>query len=552
MPPEKQPDSGDSGVLRAATSVGAAVLLSRALGLVREQVFAYFFGASVLTDAFNVAFRIPNLLRNLFAEGAMSAAFIPTLTSTRMHQGDESAWQLSGRVFRVLLVLGSLIALLGILSAGFLVRLYAPSFFAQSGKFEITVRLTRWMFPYFPLVALSAALSGVLNAGGKFFLPALSSAVFNIVSVSCGVLGILAIRAGYGEVGFFGIHYSLSAIEAMAIGVVLGGAAQALVQLPMLYRLGYRYKSSPNKMSWISDPALRKITGMMLPGVVGLAATQLNVLINTWLATSLQTGSVSWLNYAFRFIQFPIGLVGATLATASLPVFSRMWAKGDVVGFAESLEQNLKRILAVSIPASFGLAVMGYPIIEMIFEYGHFGPADTSATSMALAMYAIGLVGYSGVKLLVPACYAMGATRVPVVSSALTVALSTGLSLFFILICHFGFWSLPLATAFGALFNAGFLIYQLNVRFGATQSQGGISLRSLGFYGLAMLLISALMAFVIYESYAAISVLVGGDGPRILVRLLRVIPVLLEGVGFMGLFYWMGLFKKNNNFETKP
>lgn len=555
MPP-KSDDSGDSGVLKAASSVGAAVLLSRVLGLVREQVFAYFFGAGLATDVFNVAFRIPNLLRNLFAEGAMSASLIPVFTSTRIHEGEARAWQVAGRVFRVLALVGGGIALVGILGAGPLVRLYAPAFAADHFKFEMTVRLTRWMFPYFPLVALAAALSAVLNSCGRFFVPALSSSVFNVVSVSTGVAGLWMINHGHSDFQIFGHAYRMNGIEAMAIGVSLGGTAQALFQLPWLYGVGYRYPGSSVRRAHArvksSDAALKKIATLMIPGVVGLAATQLNVLINTLLATTLKTGSVSWLNYAFRFIQFPIGLVGVTLATASLPVFAQMWAKGDVKGFQAVLDQNLRRIIAINLPASVGLAVLGYPIIEMVFQYGRFQPFDTQATAMALCMYSLGLVGYSGIKLLVPACYAIGVSRITVISSALSVALSTVLSLIFIYGLHGGFWALALATSLGAVFNFLYLLYQVTE--GINREGGDFKTRGLAIFGVQVLGVSLVMGAVIFGSYHWMLGWIAGD--TLGVRLLRVIPILIEGGlivgGIYGIQHLGTIVKKNSNFETKP
>jgi putative peptidoglycan lipid II flippase len=444
-------NSASSNVLRAAGLMGAATLMSRLLGLVREQVFAYLFGAGNFTDAFNVAFRIPNLFRDLFAEGAMSASLVPIFTRTREEEGDLRAWRVAGLVFRFLFIFVGILALLGMVFAPNLVALYASAFKQVPGKFELTVQMTRIMFPFFPFVALAAAFMGVLNACGAFFLPALSSALFNLVSITVGVLFVEILLR-------WGGSWEVQPIVGMAIGVVTGGAIQAFFQLPVLYKKGYRYpKRTKTDPSWFQDPRLRKMLWMMLPGTVGLAATQVNILVNTILATSQGPGAVSWLNYAFRLMQFPIGVFGVSLASATLPKVSLLWVKKDVIAAGQTVSNSLRSAFAVNLPASAGLAFLGYPIIEMIFQYGRFYQEDTRATALALAMYSIGLTAYSAVKVLVPVCYALGNTRVPVISSALSVGLTIILNL--LMIKPFGYWGLALGTSCAAIFNALFLLF---------------------------------------------------------------------------------------------
>jgi putative peptidoglycan lipid II flippase len=437
-------------VLKAAGMMSIATLMSRVMGLVREQVFAFLFGAGNMTDAYNIAFRIPNLLRDLFAEGAMSASLVPTFTRTRHEEGDRRAWRLAGLVFRVLFATVSLIALLGIVFAPALVSLYASGYQGVPGKFELTVRMTRIMFPFFPLVALAAAFMGILNACGVFFLPAFSSALFNVISVAVGVICAQIIQ-------HWGQGWGIQPIEGMAIGVVFGGAVQAFCQLPALYKQGYRKQEKlPSDPTWVHDPRLRRMLWMMVPGTIGLAATQVNLLVNTILATSQGTGAVSWLNYAFRLMQFPIGIFGVSLASATLPRVSRQWVEKDVKGVSETLTHSLKSVFAVNLPASAGLAFLGFPIIELIFQYGRFYREDTQATATALAMYAVGLTAYSAVKVFVPACYALGNTRLPVVSSVLAVMVTIVLNL--LMIKPFGYWGLALGTSIAAVFNGLFLI----------------------------------------------------------------------------------------------
>jgi putative peptidoglycan lipid II flippase len=249
----------------------------------------------------------------------------------------------------------------------------------------------------------------------------------------------------------------LEPIIGMAIGVVAGGLVQALCQLPTLYRVGYKWeKRQDQDPAWSQDPRLRTMMWMMVPGTIGLAATQVNLLVNTVLATTQGPGAVSWLNYAFRLMQFPIGIFGVSLASATLPRISYQWARNDIRGVRDTLNHSLRSVFAINLPASAGLAFLGYPIIEMIFQYGRFQKEDTRATAAALAMYSIGLTAYSAVKVLVPACYALGNTRLPVLSSVLAVIMTISLNL--MMVKPFGFQGLALGTSLAAILNSLFLL----------------------------------------------------------------------------------------------
>ncbi len=438
--------------MRNASAMGAATFMSRILGLVREQVIAILFGAGWATDAYVIAFRIPNLLRDLFAEGAMSSALVPTFTSVREKEGETRAWRVAGRVFRVLFWLVCGLTVLGMIYAPELVNLYASEFKKVPGKFELTVLLTRILFPFFPLVALAAAYMGILNACGRFFLPAFASALFNLTSIVTGVgLSFLAPRFGY------------EPITGLAVGVVLGGAVQAFCQLPSLYRVGYRWPVRvPGEVSWTTDPALRQMLALMIPGMVGLAATQINLLVNSILATSQGTGAVSWLSYAFRLLQFPIGIFGVSLAAASLPRVSKAWVREEYGDVTATITSALRQAFAINLPAAAGLAFLGVPIVALLFEYGQFTSADTSATALALAAYSVGLAFYSVVKILAPACYAMGNSRTPVISSLVSVLVTIVLNLALVGWSGsgpIGFWGLALGTSIGALVNALQLLF---------------------------------------------------------------------------------------------
>ena len=528
-----------TGVLKAAGAMGAATFLSRIMGLVREQVFAYLFGAGNMTDAYQVAFRIPNLLRDLFAEGAMSASLVPTFTRTRHEDGDARAWRVAGLVFRVLASLVGLLSIAGIIFAPQLVNLYASAFHLVPGKFELTSRMTREMFPFFPLVALAAAFMGILNACGVFFLPAFASALFNLASV---VFGVILARV----FGVWGEQWGVQPIEGMALGVVVGGAVQAFCQLPSLYRQGYRWvPRQANDPLWYQDPRLKQMLWMMVPGTIGLAATQVNLLVNTVLATSQGPGAVSWLNYAFRLMQFPIGIFGVSLASATLPKISEQWVKKEFSSVNETLTRSLRMVFAVNLPASAGLAFLGFPIIELIFQYGRFQASDAQSTAWALAMYSVGLTAYSAVKVLVPACYALGNTRVPVISSVFSVGLTILLNI--LMVKPFGYWGLALGTSIAAIFNCAFLLVALSKILGerGERVQVRAILSGLGAYSFLAITMGILCFYShfglrIWITDSAAGALFGKVGLT-LARLTRVGILMVEGVFWV--MIWSYFFK---------
>lgn len=507
-----------SSVNRAAGIMGFATFLSRIMGLVREQVFAYLFGASDATDAFIIAFRIPNLLRDLFAEGAMSSALVPTFTRVRTEQGERRAWRVAGLVFRALFLFVTVIALLGMIFAPQLVALYASKFKEIPGKFELTVLMTRVLFPFFPLVALAAGYMGVLNACDKFFISGFASALFNLTSVIVGVVGAWIFP-----------HFQLPAILGMAVGVVVGGAVQAFVQLPSLYSVGYRYPpKEATDLPWSKEPALRRMLILMIPGLVGLAATQINVLVNSVLATSQGPGAVSWLSYAFRLMQFPIGIFGVSMATAVLPRVSQQWVDRNPKGVVESLENGLMQILAVNLPASAGLAFLGYPIIEILFKHGRFGEADTHATAITLAAYSVGLAAYSAVKLLVPICYAVGNTRLPVISSVISVGVTIGLNL--LLIKPFGYVGLALGTSFAAFLNALQLLHGLNSLLKGHSASIHFGKLAKSFFGYT--LVSLAMGAICWFSYLGL-IQLGWSSGHLLSQSLRLGALIFEGLAIV-------------------
>lgn len=422
-------------------------MASRLLGLVRDQVLAAKFGAGDAMDAFNVAFRIPNLVRDLFAEGAMSSAFVPTFTAHLTREGKPSAWRLGNNVINALLLITGGLVLVGVAFARPLVAAFAGEYSDVPGKLELTLLLTRIMLPFLTFVALAAAFMGMLNSLHRFFVPALSPAMFNVATIVCAVT-LVPIMPRFG----------LPPIAAIAIGTLLGGIAQLAVQWPALRREGFRYRPL---LDW-RDPGLRRVLVLMGPGTIGLAATQVNVFVNTVLATGEGTGAVSWLNYAFRLMYLPIGLFGVSIATATLPAVSRVAAQQDRAKVRETIADGLSLTMMLNVPATVGLMVLARPIVRVIFERGAFTPEATIGTATALQFYAIGLLGYSFVRIASPTFYALGENRTPVKVSIATVAVNASLNI--ALVRLLGYRGLALGTSIAAMFNAAVLILLLHRR----------------------------------------------------------------------------------------
>jgi putative peptidoglycan lipid II flippase len=436
--------SGSSKLARSAASAGVATMASRLLGLARDQVLASLFGATAQMDAYYVAFRIPNLLRDLFAEGAMSAAFVPTFTRHLTTAGKTSAWRLTNLVITALAIITGTLVLLGIVFAEPLVRLMTDSDYTNNvAKLTLTVELARVMLPTLTLIALAAALMGVLNSLHHFFIPALSPAMFNVVTI---VFAFAVVP--------FMTRFGIEPIVAIAVSTTLGGVAQLALQWPTLRSEGFRYRPI---VDW-KDEGLRRVLVLMGPGTIGLAATQVNLLVNTALATR-QEGAVSWLQYAFRLMYFPIGLFGVSIATATLPAVSRHTTRNDSPAVRDTIADGLSLMLMLNVPATIGLMVLAQPIVRLLFEHGRFTPADTVATAAALQFYAIGLVGYSVVRIASPTFYALGRNRTPVTVSVITVLVNAALNI--TLMNVMGYRGLALGTSMAALFNAITLVVLL-------------------------------------------------------------------------------------------
>ena len=455
--PESQPASSHAGIVRSAGVVSAAVLFSRVTGLVREVVFAKYFGASMVFDAFLAAFRIPNLARDLLAEGALSAAFVTTFSQSLETSGDQEAFRLSNRLATVLVPTLALICLLGIVFAPGVVDLMFPGFAEVPGKRDLTIQLARIMIPFLLFIALAAKAMGVLNAKGVFGVPALASAFFNIASLVTGL------TLGF----YFGPKFGFEPIAGMAVGTLLGGMTQYLCQWPKLRKIGLRYR--PDLA--LSDPGLRQMLLLMGPAVIGAAAVQVNVVVNSIFASQItdaagvvMDGPVSWLGYAFRFMQLPLGLFGVAVASATLPSISRSAGQGRISEFRETLSRSLGLVFLLTIPSAVGLIVLSRPLVGVVFQRGEFTATDTEQTALALSFYCLGLAGYAAIKVLTPAYYALNDVRIPMAASVASIFLNYSLNWTFVRVLGWGHGGLAFSTSLVATFNFLVLFWLMRIK----------------------------------------------------------------------------------------
>jgi putative peptidoglycan lipid II flippase len=437
-----------------AVWLSAATMASRVLGLVRDQIFAALVGANRFSDAFVVAFRIPNLLRDLFAEGALSSAFVPTFAEVHANRGREEAWRLGNAVVGVVLAVVGAVVLLGVLLAPWIVRLMAPGF--EPGPSALATELTRIMMPFLLLVSLSAAAMGMLNAQSRFAAPALAPALFNVGAIAVGI-GLWV--AGKGP---------RAAVVGWSLGTLLGGLLQLLAQLPALWSLGYRPRPRFGRDA-LADPGLRRIGRLMAPAVLGLSATQVNIVVNTLFA-SHEAGANTWLQMAFRLMQLPLGVFGVAIATVAGAGVAQRAAARDMEGVRETLGSAMRLVAFFNVPSTVGLIVLAHPIIALIFEHGRYGPADTAATAGALVFYAVGLYGYSAVKVLAPAFYALDEVRVPVLGSIVGMVSNVALNL--ALYPVLGFRGVALGTSLAASANFAVLAVAWKKRHGGLGEAG--------------------------------------------------------------------------------
>jgi len=416
-----------------AVWLSAATMASRVLGLIRDQLFAILIGANRFSDAFIVAFRIPNLLRDLFAEGALSSAFVPAFADAHRNRGADAAYRLANAVIGVVLVVVGAVTLLGVAFSSAIVSAIAPGLREPA----LAALLTRIMMPFLLLVSLAAVAMGMLNAQSRFTAPAIAPALFNVGSIAVGA-----------ALWFAGWPPE-RAVVGWSVGTMIGGVLQLAAQLPSLFALGYRFRPTLARDA-LADPGLRRIGRLMSAAVVGLSATQVNILVNTFFASRLE-GANTWIQMAFRLMQLPLGVFGVAIATVAGAGVAQRAAARDMAGVKQTLGSAMRLVAFLNVPSAVGLMVLARPIISLIYEHGRFGAADTDATGQALLFYALGLYAYSGVKVFAPAFYALDEPRIPVIGSFLGMA--TNVLLNVTLWPVLGFRGVALGTSLAAMVN---------------------------------------------------------------------------------------------------
>lgn len=431
----------------SAIKVSAGTTVSRILGYLRDMLVAQVFGAGVFADAFYAAYRIPNLLRRLLGEGSVSAAVIPVLSETRATKGDEETRRLALALFTLLVIILLVVTILGMIFAREIVSLIAYGFAEDSEKMNLTVTLTRLMFPFIFFVSLAALASGVLNTYGFFFVPAASSAALSVSEIGF----ILAVAP---------LLSANSQIKGLAISVIIGGAGQLACQIPRMLKIGVKLR--PNFS--FGHAGVKKIAALMAPATVGISVDQINSFVDTICASFLPLGSVTALYYSNRLMQLPLAIFAIALSTAALPAMSDAAARSDTKTLKETLNYSLRLMLFAVVPSMAGLVVFGLPIIKMLFERGRFDAGASATTYSALAFYAAGLPAYSAVKIFASAFYARKETAVPVKVAAFAMAINATLNI--LLMRRFAVGGLAMATAIASAFNAFWLFVILRRQIG--------------------------------------------------------------------------------------
>jgi putative peptidoglycan lipid II flippase len=454
---------------RDALLVGFCHLISRILGLGREAVFAALYGSGLQTDAFNVAFRIPNLLRDLLGEGALSASFIPVFTEYLAKKGKEEAWKLASMVFNAMALISMAAIAIGVAAAPIIVHLMVPGYKGISGKMDLTISLTRMFFPFIGFISMAAIAMGILNSFSKFVVPSLASVMLSICAIGLGPL-----------------LYPLfpQPIMAWTIAMLIGGLGQFLFQIPSIIRLGMRY--SP--MISFSEPGVKKIIGMMTPAAFGSAANQINSIAMQFMASFLPQGSLSNLNYAWRLTTFPIAIFGESFGITVTPRLSLEAAMGRMEDLRNSLSEALRFLMFLLIPSSVGIMALSSPIVGAIYQHGRFTYENTIATSSVLICFSIGLFSFSGTKVVSRAFYALKDSITPVKVGAASVGISIALAA--VLMFPMKAPGLALASSISSIFNLTLLLAIIRRRI------GGINGREILGSGIKIFVASAIMGII--------------------------------------------------------
>jgi putative peptidoglycan lipid II flippase len=438
-------------ISRGVRSFTVGTAISRVMGLVRESVFAHLFGVGAATDAFNVAFRVPNLLRDLFAETALSAAFVPVLTAEKA-KSKEAQNRLASNIFNVLFVVTGLVSIAGLFAAPYLAKAIAFGFGKVPGKIDLTAQLTAVLFPFLLFVSLGAWAMSYLNTERSFFVPSVAPAVFNLFSILVPIL----------TYGWY-VANGKEPIFGMAVGVLIGGLMQFLVQMPLLRRKGFRWRPVLS----FRDPEFRRVMALFIPVAIGLAGTRINVLVNTILVTPLAQGSVSWLNYAFRIMHLPLGLFGIAVGTVALPSLSKLVLESDTAAIRGTLADSLRMVLFLTVPTSALIACLAIPVTRAVYQRGHFTAADTLATAGALVLYVVGIPFMSALRNVAAVFYAYKDAKTPMYASFASIALNLVLNVS--LMWVIGYLAFPLSTTLAAILNVGILYALLPRKVGAME-----------------------------------------------------------------------------------
>lgn len=427
-------------LLKSTTTVSFMTFVSRIVGFLRDMVLAHVFGATAGIDAFLLAFKIPNFMRRLFAEGAFSQAFVPVLSEYRTTRSKDEVKHLVNNVFGSLSLVLLLVTFLGVLGAPLLIRLFAPGFDIEDSRFPLACRLLQLTFPYIFFISLTAFAAGVQNAYGKFAIPAFTPVLLNI----CLIVAAYCLSSYFAE-----------PVMALAWGVLVAGIMQLLFQAPFLAKLAL----FPNpRLSW-RDPGVRRVLTLMGPAILGASVMQINLLVDTIFASFLPVGSLTWLYYSDRLLEFPIGMFGVALATVVLPHLSQEYAKKSQTGFSASVDWALRWILLIGVPATIGLVMMAGPLLATLFQYGRFTSHDVMMASRSLIALSLGLVCFLAVKVLVSAFYARQNTKLPVKVAIFAMLLNVVLNAVFIgPLAHAG---LALASSLSSICNVALLLWVL-------------------------------------------------------------------------------------------
>ena len=443
--------NGWMSLLKSASIVSLLTLASRITGLVRELLIATAFGASATTDAFNVAFRIPNLLRRLFAEGAFSQAFVPILAESRTKNGEQATHDLVNAVGTVLFGALALVCILGVVGAPVLVWAMASGL-KESGGFDAAVVMTRWMFPYIGFMSLVALSAGILNTWGRFAVPAVTPVLLNMSTIGAAIFVAPLFR-----------DRGIEPVYALAVGVMIGGVLQLGVQVPALLKIGMVPRIGVTLAAWRTarhHPGGGRILRQRAPAILGVSVAQISLLVNTQIASHLGAGAVSWLTYADRLMEFPTALLGVALGVVLLPQLSRAQAAGEFEQFSGLLAWGLRLVLLLALPAAVALLLFAKPLVAVLYHYGRFTPHDVQQTVLALSCYGVGLMGLIGVKVLAPGFYATQDIKTPV-RIGITVLVITQIfnAIFVPFLGHAG---LALSIGLGSLVNATWLLVGLS------------------------------------------------------------------------------------------